>query len=145
MRKVILAIIIGVIALYFASQGYAQKSVASPCNRINEDMIRVYDDKVVIDLKNAKWSYFTPTGSMLPSINENSNAIEITPESEKDVCVGDIIAFRYSQKSISHRVMEKGTDEQGVYFITKGDNLESNDPFKVRFSQIESVIVAIIY
>ncbi len=36
-------------------------------------------------------------------------------------------------------------DEEGKYFITKGDNVPIPDPVKVRFKDICGVVVAIIY
>ena len=45
---------------------------------------------------------------------------------------------------IVHRVVEKGIDEQGVYFITKGDN-NNIDDCKIRFKDIDTVLIAVIY
>jgi hypothetical protein len=43
-----------------------------------------------------------------------------------------------------HRVIDKGIDEKGVYFVTKGDNNSVVDG-KVRFKDIEYVTIAIIW
>ncbi len=45
---------------------------------------------------------------------------------------------------IIHRVVEIGEDEQGTYFITKGDNNFFSDG-KVRFGQIKYVTIGVIY
>ncbi len=121
----------------------------TPKDRIKESQIKVYRDKIVIELKNAEWSKFKNTGSMKPFLDEKSNAIEIKPNSEKDLQVGDIISYNYNENgkniTIIHRIIKIGYDDKGWYAITKGDNNKEADPKKVRFSQIKRVLVAIIY
>jgi hypothetical protein len=119
----------------------------SPSDRVSERQIYVFRDKVILDIKNAEWASFTPTHSMEPVLNEHSNAIEVRPSSEDEIKPGDIIAYRseYAEGTIIHRVIEVGTDEKGWFCRAKGDNNPSVDPGKIRFSQIESVVVAIIY
>ena len=46
---------------------------------------------------------------------------------------------------IVHRVVRTGYDRNGWYAIAKGDNIEQPDPDKIRFDQINGVLVAIIY
>ncbi len=121
--------------------------IPSPLDRIQEDQITVTNDKIVINLKDAQWASFTDTNSMDPVIDAEAHAIEVIPQSKQDVQVGDIVAYEseYAEGSIIHRVVYKGEDEQGTYFILKGDNNPIQDPGKVRFSQIKKVVVAIIY
>jgi len=115
-----------------------------PSNYVENKEIIIYPEEVVIKLKGAQLSSYDSTGSMLPTLGENVNGITIKPESEEDVNVGDIISFRKGDKIIVHRVVEKGIDEQGVYFITKGDNSPTNDG-KIRFVEIERIVVGLIY
>lgn len=123
------------------------KDKPSPGNWIEENQIVVTDDKVVITLDNPQWASFTDTNSMDPLIDSEANAIELIPDSPDQINVGDIISYRsdYAKGVVIHRVIEKGTDEEGVYFILKGDNNGSTDPGKVRFDQVERVLVAVIY
>ena len=44
-----------------------------------------------------------------------------------------------------HRVIKIGNDKDGIYFTTKGDNFWQEDPDKVRFSQVEGIVVGILY
>lgn len=119
----------------------------SPADRIKEEQIRVGNDNVIISIKGAEWASFTDTNSMDPIIDAEAHAIEIIPQSEDEIQVGDIVAYEseYAEGSIIHRVAYKGQDEQGTYFVMKGDNNPTSDPGKVRFSQIRRVVVAIIY
>ncbi|MBU0666686.1 MAG: hypothetical protein ABIC91_07355 [Nanoarchaeota archaeon] len=120
---------------------------ASPSDWIKEEQIEVWNDRIVIDLKGAYWAAFTNTNSMDPIIDEHANAIEIVPENEAQIEVGDIVSYEseYADGTIIHRVIYKGQDEKGTYFIMKGDNNPSSDPGKIRFNQIKRVLVAIIY
>jgi hypothetical protein len=121
--------------------------IASPANRVPEDQILVTNEKVVLNIKGAEWASFTDTNSMDPVIDAGAHAIELIPSSEDDIQVGDIVAYEseYAEGTIIHRVVFKAQDENGTYFILKGDNNPINDPGRIRFSQIKRVVVAIIY
>ncbi|HIJ01035.1 TPA: signal peptidase I [Candidatus Woesearchaeota archaeon] len=154
-------LIIGIIfALgFFSSNIYADLNIEnpdqfglvdvkeSPNDWIKESQILVYNSQVILDLKNAEWATFTDTHSMEPVLSSRANAIEIRPKSVDDIKVGDIISYKseYADGTIIHRVIEKNEDEQGAYFILKGDNNPSPDPGKIRFEQIQRVVVAIVY
>ena len=129
----------------FSSQG--QKAVSTPSDRVSEDQIKVYSDKVVLDLKGASWSTFTPTHSMEPMISEKANGIELKPKSPDELKVGDIISYKsdFADGIIIHRIIESGFDDNGWYAIVKGDNNSEPDPGKVRFEQINGVLVGVIY
>jgi hypothetical protein len=84
---------------------------------------------------------------MDPVLDASANGIEIIPESEADIHVGDIVSYQSSsvEGTVIHRVVELGNDEEGWYAIMKGDNNQFADPGKVRFDQIKRVLVAVIY
>ncbi len=117
----------------------------SPADHIQESQIKVYKDKIELDVQNAIWSKFTNTNSMDPFLDEGANGIEIVPTSEEQIHVGDIISYESKDNIIIHRVVKIGQDEQGTYFIVKGDNNPVQDPEKVRFNQIKGILVGIIY
>ncbi|MFH1209878.1 MAG: signal peptidase I [archaeon] len=120
---------------------------ASPKDRIKEDQILVYKDEVIIKIKDVSWSTYTDTNSMDPIIDKGANGLEIRPESTKDIQLGDIIAYQKegSKDIIVHRVIEINQDNLGWYVITKGDNNQVQDPYKIRFNEIKYVLVGIIY
>jgi len=118
---------------------------SSPSDWVKENQIEVYPQKVILDISGAKWAGFTNTNSMDPFIDETANAIEITPSNPDVIQVGDVIAYQTTYGVLIHRVIEKGIDGEGVYYIVKGDNNRFQDPFKVRFDDIQGVVVAIIY
>ncbi|MBW3022887.1 hypothetical protein KY308_02195 [Candidatus Woesearchaeota archaeon] len=129
----------------FNSQG--QKVWSTPSDRISEDQIHVYDNKVVLDLEDATWSTFTPTHSMEPMISEKANGLEVKPKSFVELNVGDVISYKSELAGgiVIHRITETGFDTEGWYAIVKGDNNSAQDPGKVRFSQINGVLVGVIY
>jgi hypothetical protein len=118
----------------------------SPRDRITESQIEVFDDKVVLNVAGATWASFTDTNSMDPSLDIGANALQLIPRQANDVSVGDIISYiNEDNQRIIHRVVYKGADREGVYFIVKGDNNRVSDPGKIRFEQIDRVLFAIIY
>lgn len=127
-----------------ADLSYERKS---PADRIKEEQIHVYSDKIVIDLENAEWSKYLDTNSMDPFLDDGANGIEIVPSKPSEIKVGDIIAYqpKFYNGVVVHRVAEKGIDKEGIYFIVKGDNNPDVDPEKVRFEQIKRILVGIIY
>jgi len=78
-------------------------------------------------------------------IDEGTTTIEIKPKPQ-EIKVGDIIAYNVKdyKYAIVHRVIEIGNDQEGIYFITKGDNYHKPDE-KVRFSQVEGIVVGVLY
>ncbi len=118
--------------------------IKTPHDLVKEDQIEVYPDKIVLNIGNASISKYASTGSMVPILNEYSNGIRIVPYSEDDIEIGDIITFERDDYLIVHRVIEIGNDENGKYFITKGDN-NSVDDGKIRFSQIKYITIGVIW
>lgn len=124
---------------------FTEKSpeLMSPHDHVKEEQIHVYDERVVIDIE-AEWARFMDTNSMDPLIDEGANAIQIVPDSKDDVHVGDVVSYKSDKGIIIHRVIDIGNDEEGTYYTVKGDNNREPDP-KVRFEQIEKVLVGVIY
>ena len=119
-------------------------SSEAPFDFIQESQIQVYQDKIIININDASISRYAPTGSMKPVLDKGANGIRIKPNSEEDIHIGDIITFKKGSNFIVHRVIDKGTDNQGTYFITKGDN-NSIDDGKIRFKNIEYITIGIIW
>jgi len=115
-----------------------------PSDWIKEQDIKVYDDKIIIYVKNALLSRYADTGSMLPVLGKYTSGIKIIPNSAEQIQIGDIISFESGNKLIVHRVIDKGKDEKGVYFVTKGDNNNETDG-KIYFPQVKYVTVGLIY
>lgn len=120
----------------------------SPQDHVNENQIEVYKDKVVLDVANVQWASFSDTNSMDPYFDTGANALQLIPESPSDIAVGDIVSYSPQgspAKHVIHRVVYIATDNEGIYYIIKGDNNKVADPGKVRFDQIDRVLIGIIY
>ena len=119
----------------------------SPPDHIKEENIHVYSDRVIIDIQNPEWATFTPTNSMDPIIDVGANSIQIVPQNESIIGLGDIASYEsvYAEGTIIHRIVHVGKDELGTYYHLKGDNNILKDPGKVRFDQIRRITVGIIY
>jgi len=123
------------------------KDKPSPHDWVSMDNIKVYDNQVVISLPHPEWAMYLDTNSMDPVIDSSTNTLQLVPQSERSIHVGDIVAYesKYHNGVITHRVVEIGEDVDGWYAVLKGDNNPKQDPGKVRFSQIGRVVVAVIY
>jgi signal peptidase I len=119
-------------------------SIQAPSDWIKEGQISIYKDRIVIKVENLSLSNYAATGSMIPALDENSNGIRIKPASPEQISAGDIVTFRRGEDLIVHRVIEKGNDEKGVWFVTKGDNSDLDDG-KIYFSQVEYVTIGVLY
>jgi len=124
--------------------GISDNNSVAPSDFVKENQIHIYDDRIVIDIEGASLSQYAPTRSMIPVLDEGSNGIRIVPDSEQEIHVGDIITFKQDNHYIVHRVIEKGRDNKGVYFIAKGDNNNVSDG-KVRFSDIKYKTIGVIW
>ena len=118
--------------------------IKAPSDTIRESQISLTKDKIIIDIEGASLSAYAPTGSMVPLFDEGANGIRIVPESEDDVDVGDIITYKKGDTLIVHRIIQKGIDNEGTYFIPKGDNNDFADE-KIRFSDIKYKTIGILY
>jgi len=144
----ILAIIAFITTSTFLTVAYLNPAdVMSPHDRIHEGQIHIYPDKIVIEVKDATWASYTNTNSMDPLLDTGANGLEITPKNEDDIYRGDIVAYesKITPGLIIHRIVDIKEDEEGKYFIFKGDNNNTSDPEKVRFSQIKYILIGIIY
>lgn len=125
--------------------GYSSGSeIKAPSDFIKESQISITKDKIIINIENASLSAYAPTGSMTPLFDEGANGIRIVPKSEDEISVGDIITYKKDSMLIVHRVVQEGTDNEGTYFITQGDNNDYADE-KVRFSDIKYKTIGILY
>jgi signal peptidase I len=119
----------------------------APGNHIAGYQIQVYQDKVVLDVEDAKWASFKDTDSMVPFFDAGAHALQFVPKSPLEITEGDIITYRRAGETVPviHRVVYVGTDKEGTYYTVQGDNNAAPDPGKIRFSQVDSVVFAIIY
>jgi hypothetical protein len=124
-----------------------ERNIPSPMNYFSEDQIKVYKDRVILNAENIQWASFEDTKSMLPVLSNETNALQIVPKCPEEIQVGDIVSYvsEYADGIIIHRVAFEGNDDKGVYFVLKGDNNPASDPGKIRCSQIQRKVVAIIY
>ncbi len=133
-------------ALFFAPMAIGEREVYAPGNHLGPDRIQVFEDRVILDVPDVVWASFKDTGSMKPFFDHGAHALQYRPRVSSDISVGDIVTFENDQGIIVvHRVVHKGSDAQGIYFITQGDNNRVSDPGRLRFDDIRTVLFAIIY
>ena len=64
------------------------------------------------------------SGSMEPEISVNDLIVIFKTD---NIDVGDVITYRGNTTPVTHRVIEKGADDVGEYYVTKGDANEPDD------------------
>ena len=139
-------LISGILNSSLLVSGTTAKEQLSPSDHIKADQIKVYQDKIVLNVKNAQWARLADTNSMDPVFDKEANVLQLIPEQASEIQEGDIISYKdVDGTRIIHRVVFKGVDSQGIYFIVKGDNNPVSDPGKIRFEQIDRVLFGIIY
>lgn len=81
------------------------------------------------------------SGSMEPVMMTNSLNL-CKKATIEDIEVGDIVAFTYYNEMVTHRVIEKYTDENDEWYLrTKGDNNDFVDKVLVRDHMIRGKVV----
>ncbi len=81
--------------------------------------------------------------SMCPTLREGDLVFTYKPRPE-DISIGDIII--YSTRTgdlIIHRVIRIYKIGTNYYYITKGDNNEAPDPFRVTYEMIKGKVIMI--
>jgi len=141
----IISLILSITVFSLSDSILSSPERVSPSNWIKEEDITVKNNQVIFNVLNPTWAKFTDTNSMDPFIDEDSHAIEIIPDSPGKIQVGDVISYKTSYGIIIHRVINKGEDNKGIYYLVQGDNNTIRDPFKVRFDEVQGVVVAVIY
>ena len=123
------------------------KDVPSPKDRVSEDQIHIYKDKIEINIDGATVASYEDSNSMDPLLDKEANGIEVMPKDEYDVHVGDVIAYEsnWTDGIVIHRVVNISKDNLGPYFVTRGDNNPANDPQRIRFNDIKYVLIGVIY
>ena len=136
--------------------GFASSGVNAPNDWVDSEDIIVFDDMILLRVENATLSSYAGSGSMKPVFDEGANGIRVVPRSEDEIEVGDIVSYKFGPQLDSlwhqtgqgmlvvHRVVDKGIDDEGVYFVMKGDNNLIADE-KVRFEDVEYVTVGVIW
>jgi len=135
---------------------YSGFGVSAPNDWVSEKDIIIFDDMIVLRVENATLSSYAGTGSMKPVFDKGANGIRVVPGSADEIDVGDIVSYKFGPQLDSlwhqtgqgmlvvHRVVDKGIDDDGVYFVMKGDNNLIADE-KVRFEDVEYVTVGVIW
>jgi len=135
---------------------YSGFGVSAPNDWVSEKDIIIFDDMIVLRVENATLSSYAGTGSMKPVFDKGANGIRVVPGSADEIDVGDIVSYKFGPQLDSlwhqtgqgmlvvHRVVDKGIDDEGVYFVMKGDNNLIADE-RVRFEDVEYVTVGVIW
>lgn len=135
--------VIETISIHQEKPYLGEKEISSPYNRVKESDLQLFPDKLIINFPGIALASYTNTNSMDPLLDERTTGIEVTPKTEEEIHVGDVVSYKSGNDLIPHRIIQISEDEQGWYAIVKGDNSESLE--KIRFEQIKYVLIGVIY
>lgn len=92
------------------------------------------------------------TNSMDGAFDIGHNNLLIAGATEEDqkvivnfIKVGDVVVYLHPHFYAIHRIVEIGNDADGRYFIFKGDNNPTHDPYRVRDEHIQWLSIGTIY
>ena len=84
------------------------KERVSPFNHIKQDQIKVYDDKIIIEIPNARWSNLADTGSMDPLLDEGANTLEKIPQTDPEqTCPYNPSHCGFQRLVLKHKIGKK--------------------------------------
>lgn len=90
-------------------------------------------------------SYIIVSGSMKPEMNVGDIVIVKKLQKNDDYNVGDIISYHENDSIVTHRIIQIQESQKGKNsYITKGDNNNAEDSFKVEQNNIEGKVIKII-
>ncbi len=135
--------VISTLEMHKEKPSFGNEEKPSSYDRITEEQLQLLPDKLIISLPELKLAYYTDTNSMNPLIDEQATGIEITPRSEGDIHVGDVVAYESGNDLIPHRVISISEDAQGWYALVKGDNSDKLE--KIRFEQVKYILIGVLY
>lgn len=83
--------------------------------------------------------YEIQSGSMDPTLPVQSLILSQQVDENDTLKVGDVITFIHNDVTITHRIIDVRTDEQGVKYQTKGDNAANSiDPELIPHSEVQA-------
>ena len=80
------------------------------------------------------------SGSMTPEILKGDIVVIEKIKDKKDIDLGTVIAYRYDQRIIVHRLVKKIKASDGTYYYTKGDANNEIDNYKIT----EDMVIGIV-
>ena len=122
----------------------------------DEDILRDYNKKKINSLIPALIIsiiavYFTSgyfkyymvaiaSGSMTPNINKGDVVIIEKTNKYDEIEVGQVMAYKYNNVIVVHRVIRKINDDGSYYFYTKGDNNLDEDNYPIKEDMVIGVV-----
>ncbi len=136
--------------VYLGFSAFSQTTLTQqkvPSNTLLDSQIINYvDKKIEITGECLSVDNVFGSGSMAPTFGENHSLIVDHCFNQSDIQIGDIICYDNNiDHSQSHRVFDIKEDSNGWYAVTKGDNSFWKDDYKVRLSDIDGIVMGVLY
>ena len=113
-----------------------------PSPRLDIPAPRIEGTNVIIELKKPRLAAVWSSNSMERYIDSGHCLIEETEFTQDDIHIAQVIVH---SGGIVHSVYALGADIDGWFCRTWGDNNYEPDPQKVRFEDIEAIVVCPVW
>lgn len=80
------------------------------------------------------------SGSMTPNILKGDVVVIEKVKNKKNIELGTVVAYKYDQRIIVHRLVKKINVSDGIYYYTKGDANNEVDNYKITEDMIIGVV-----
>ena len=80
------------------------------------------------------------SGSMTPNILKGDVVVIEKVKNKNDIELGTVIAYKYDQRIIVHRLVKKINVSDGIYYYTKGDANNEIDNYKITEDMVIGVV-----
>ena len=120
----------------------------SPVGSIPQSVVERFADRIVIKQPGLKLiKNIADTNSMDPLFDSDHTLIVKGKDSFNVNALnkGDIIVYQSERGLIVHRIIQVGSDDQGIFYKCEGDNNNTPDPYIIRDINIKYLVAGIIY
>ena len=119
--------------------------LSAPSTHIPFESIELYQNELRIKEPNLQYAQVR-SGSMSPVIPKGATIVEKKPNSPRDILIGDIISFYepVSRQVVVHQVTDIYARKEGTYYATQGVANLREDPWKVPYTSVQGILVAVL-
>ncbi|MBI4153947.1 signal peptidase I [Candidatus Woesearchaeota archaeon] len=125
----------------------SDQELSNPTPYVSDDFLELTSSSLIVNLSEMKLVQYADTGSMEPVLFAGATGIEVPVHSPEELHVGDIVSYEagWIGGLVTHRIVEIGENEGGLYYVLKGDTNSAEDPEWVRFNQVKYRLVGVLY
>jgi len=123
--------------------------IPSPRDIVPNENIAYNKAKKTITIKGIRGDIWlttvSDTNSMDPVMDYGHTCILTSDFNHEDLVIGSVVVYWNGERDIIHRITDIGDDDEGRFYILKGDNNSQPDNYIVRDWHIHWLLLGVIY